>query len=235
MALSRKSIRRAIPSSRETESLKSVLTRCLSAASVYQALLELSCTQKRSWVFTSRASIRELTGLSKNTISKALTALHEAGWIERGLHYLKDNGALKSLLRVQILRDPMDPTMATKFRRTQRRPKSGSHKADQKPLRNSSKEEGTSPPACRRRSVPVPTQANRDQHAGPDGVSVAGVSATGDDASGAQSSVLVSAPATIDPVSGVPIVLALHTARLRQDDAEIGRLMALQEGRDHAS
>jgi hypothetical protein len=89
-------------------SLSQLHASCRSAATVWLALLELAMLKGGSPVVTpTRKILAKITGIERlPTISAALTALEEAGWIDR-VHVPKMVGGVRTatLLRVILHRD----------------------------------------------------------------------------------------------------------------------------------
>ncbi|MCA9249529.1 MAG: hypothetical protein KDA54_00220 [Phycisphaerales bacterium] len=74
-----------INKSKKPKSLKSIKQQSLSAGIVWIALNDLAASKNNNVITPTRALLKENTGLSETTISKALTCLHNNGWIVRVL------------------------------------------------------------------------------------------------------------------------------------------------------
>ena len=112
---------------RRAKPLAELVTNCPSAAAVWIALSDLAADRGSSVVTPTRAQLRTLTGLTLKTISRALTSLETAGWLDR-VHVLRENsGALVTLLRIVLRRKRTTPT-ATATAATTSRSSSGSNR-----------------------------------------------------------------------------------------------------------
>lgn len=87
---------------RKQLSLADVTKRRPSAVSVWVALNDLAAERGTHVVTPTRSDLAARTGLAEQTISDALTTLHEAGWISRQVIYRKNAEGVAGLLRIVV-------------------------------------------------------------------------------------------------------------------------------------
>jgi hypothetical protein len=90
---------------KKQESLAALIARQRSAPTVWLALCDMADERGSRVVTPTREQLRELTGLNEKTISAALTALEEVGWIDR-VHkpVMVGQKRVATLLRITLIR-----------------------------------------------------------------------------------------------------------------------------------
>lgn len=137
---------------------------CHSAPAVWLALLELA--DSRSIITPTRAKLSQVTGIKQHkTISTALTALEQAGWIDR-LHVPVRTGGRQTatLLRILIVRrrGRFSPSTARKHVEGEKRPKGRGRKTPSDfPYRERRARSAFRPSGAGKRNTPATDQPKK--------------------------------------------------------------------------